>query len=354
MEKVIEQPKADHFARWIGQAERIVIVTHQSPDGDAIGSSLALRHFLAGRGKQAHVVVPNGFPDFLRWMPGVQDIIQYDRHTEFGDRLIHEADVICCLDFNALQRIGAMEKLVQSAHTRKILIDHHLNPEQFCRIVISHPEISSTSELVFRLICALGCYDEITKECAECIYAGMMTDTGGFTFNSNNRDIYFIIGELLKKGIDKDAIYRRVYNTYSESRLRLLGYILREMTVYPGGHASLITLSVAEQRNFDYKRGDSEGFVNIPLQISGMVLSCFLREDTERPVIKVSLRSIGTFPCNKMAEEFFGGGGHLNAAGGEVHGTMEEARKIYEQALAKYSTFLGGKVLAQHLAGIRQ
>ena len=204
----------------------------------------------------------------------------------------------------------------------KILIDHHLHPEDFCRIVISHPEISSTSELVFRLICRMGYFSDISREGAECIYTGMMTDTGGFTYNSNNREIYFIISELLSKGIDKDAIYRKVFNTYSESRLRLMGYVLSQMKVYPDYHAALISLTKAEQSRFDYIRGDSEGFVNIPLSIKGVIFSCFLREDTEKPMIKISLRSVGTFPCNRLAAEFFGGGGHLNASGGEFYGTM--------------------------------
>jgi phosphoesterase RecJ-like protein len=171
----------------------------------------------------------------------------------------------------------------------------------------------------------------------------MMTDTGGFTYNSNNREIYFIISELLSKGIDKDAIYRKVFNTYSESRLRLMGYVLSQMKVYPDYHAALISLTKAEQSRFDYIRGDSEGFVNIPLSIKGVIFSCFLREDTEKPMIKISLRSVGTFPCNRLAAEFFGGGGHLNASGGEFYGTMEEARKVFEQALEKYRPLLLGK-----------
>lgn len=180
---------------------------------------------------------------------------------------------------------------------------------------------------MFRLICRMGYFSDITRECAECIYTGMMTDTGGFTYNSNNREIYFIISELLTKGIDKDEIYRKVFNTYSESRLRLMGHVLTQMKVYHEHRAALITLTKKEQSQFSYIRGDSEGFVNIPLSIKNVVFSCFLREDTERPMIKVSLRSVGTFPCNQLAAEFFGGGGHLNASGGEFYGTMEEAKK---------------------------
>ena len=338
--KVIEQAKIDRFSRWMGHAERIVIVAHVAPDGDAIGSSLGLWHFLNSQDKTANVIVPNAFPDFLRWMPGSKDILLYDRYKEFADKLIMEADVICCLDFNALKRIDEMADIVASSPGRKIMIDHHLHPEDFCRITVSHPEISSTSELVFRLICRMGYFSDISKEGAECIYTGMMTDTGGFTYNSNNREIYFIISELLSKGIDKDDIYRKVYNTYSESRLRLMGYVLSNMRVYKDYNSALISLTKDEQGKFDYIKGDSEGFVNIPLSIKNVCFSCFLREDTEKKMIKISLRSVGKFPCNQLAAEFFNGGGHLNASGGEFYGTMEEAVKVFEQALEKYKPLL--------------
>ena len=343
LSKVIDQSKIDHFAKWLERADKIVIVSHVSPDGDAIGSSLGLWHFLNDQEKNVNVIVPNAFPDFLKWMPGSKEILLYDRYREFADKLIAEADVICCLDFNAIHRIDAMKDAVLASPARKILIDHHLYPEDFCRIVISHPEISSTSELVFRLICRLGCFDEITKKGAECIYTGMMTDTGGFTFNSNNREIYFIISELLSKGIDKDEIYRKVYNTYSESRLRLMGHVLTQMKVYPEYCAAMISLTKKEQSQFNYIRGDSEGFVNIPLSIKNVVFSCFLREDTEKPMIKVSLRSVGKFPCNQLAAEFFNGGGHLNASGGEFYGTLDEAKVVLEQALEKFKPLLTAK-----------
>ena len=186
LSKIILQANIDKAAKFFEHADKIIIVSHVSPDGDAIGSSLGLSHFLETQDKDVHVIVPNAFPDFLRWMPGAKDVIRYDKYGEFADKLIAEADVICCLDFNALSRIDAVAKPVAEAKAKKILIDHHLNPEDFCQVVISHPEISSTSELVFRLICRMGCFEDITKEGAECIYTGMMTDTGGFTYNSNN------------------------------------------------------------------------------------------------------------------------------------------------------------------------
>ena len=341
LSKVILQANIDKVETYFDRAGKIVIVTHVSPDGDALGSSLGLYHFLTSHGKTVNVIVPNAFPDFLRWMPGAKDIVRYDKYAEFADKLIDEAELICCLDFNALSRIDAMGKAVGAAKGKKVMIDHHLNPEPFCNVTISHPEISSTSELVFRLICRMGCFDDISFEGAECIYTGMMTDTGGFTYNSNDREIYFIISELLSKGIDKDEIYRRVFNTYSEGRLRLMGYVLyNKMEVFPQFHSALIWLTKSEQGNFQYVKGDTEGFVNIPLQIKGIRFSVFLREDTEKNMIKVSLRSVGDFPCNKVASELFNGGGHLNASGGEVYGTMDDAIDLFKRALVKYEDLL--------------
>lgn len=341
LSKVILQANIDKVETYFERAGKLVIVTHVSPDGDALGSSLGLYHFLSSQGKTVNVIVPNAFPDFLRWMPGAKDIIRYDKYAEFADKLIGEADVICCLDFNALSRIDKMSKVVGEAPGRKVMVDHHLDPEPFCNVTISHPEISSTSELVFRLICRMGCFDDISFEGAECIYTGMMTDTGGFTYNSNSREIYFIISELLSKGIDKDEIYRRVFNTYSEGRLRLMGYVLYEkMQVFAQFRSALIWLTKAEQGQFQYMKGDTEGFVNMPLQIKGICFSVFLREDTEKNMIKVSLRSVGKFPCNKVAAEFFNGGGHLNASGGEFYGTVDEAIELFKRALVKYENLL--------------
>ena len=341
LSKVISQANIDHVEKWFVRADKVVILSHVSPDGDAIGSSLGLYHFLTSQHKTVHVIVPNAFPDFLKWMPGAKDIIQYNRYKDFADKLINEADVLCVLDLNVLSRLDEMKDVVEKSPARKMLVDHHLYPGDFARITISHPDISSTSELVFRLICQLGNFSDITKEGAECIYTGMMTDTGAFTYNSNNRETYFIIGELLSKGIDKDEIYRKVYNNCSEGRLRLKGYVLHEkMQLFPQFRSALITLSREEQQKFHYMKGDTEGLVNIPLTVKDICFSVFLREDTEKDMIKISLRSEGTFPCNKVASEFFNGGGHLNASGGEFYGPMEDAVALFKQALVKYEDLL--------------
>lgn len=344
LSRIIDQNNVDHFKKWLDKAERIVITTHTSPDGDAIGSSLGLWHYLRNRGKEVHVIVPNNFPDFLRWMSGTDEIVRYDKHKEQADQLIAGADIICCLDYNEISRIDAVGEPVLASKARKIMIDHHLHPSDFCSIIISHPEISSASEIVFRFICRLGGFDDISFEAAECIYCGMMTDTGSFTYNSNNPEIYYIISELMSKGIDKDAIYRRVYNTYSEGRLRLQGYVLYcKMKLFHEYNAALISLDREEQKRFHYNKGDTEGLVNIPLSVKGIIFSAFLREDTEKDMVKISLRSVGSFPCNQIASEYFGGGGHLNASGGEFYGPLKDAENILKQALVKYKELLNKK-----------
>jgi phosphoesterase RecJ-like protein len=240
--------------------------------------------------------------------------------------------VIFCLDFNEAKRMGKLAPVVEAAGARKVMIDHHPNPSNFCRLVFSYPEMSSTSEIIFRLFCALKAADAINRQAAECIYTGMMTDTGAFTYRSNDPDLYLIIRELLKTGVDKDRIYRQVYQVYSESRLRLMGYTLYEkMKVYPEEKTALITLSLNELNRFSYVPGDVEGFVNLPLSIEWVRFVAFIRENTDG--IKISLRSEGDFPCNRFAAACFQGGGHLNAAGGEYAGTLDEAVRVFEKGL---------------------
>lgn len=335
--KIIQEEKIQKVKKYIEKADKITIVTHVSPDGDALGSSLGLYHFLATFEKEnVAVIVPNEFPSFYRWMPGSKDIIVYEKYPDFAAQLIKESDVIFCLDFNEPKRVEKLAPVLLEAEGRKVMIDHHLCPSDFCRVTISYPQISSTSEMIFRLICRMSYFDLMTKECAECIYTGMMTDTGSFTYNSNQPEIYVIISELIKKGIDKDRIYRQVNQVYSESRLRMMGYVLYEkMKVYKTENSALITLSAEELKRFEYVPGDTEGFVNMPLSINGVSFSCFLRENEE--YIKVSLRSVGDFPCNKFAAKYFNGGGHKNASGGEFFGSLDEAVAVFEQGLSEFN-----------------
>ena len=335
--KIIPEEKIQKAKKYVEKGDKFVIVTHVSPDGDALGSSLGLYHFLNAYGKDSvAVVVPNDFPQFYKWMPGAKDIVIYERYPEFAEKLLNEADVIFCLDFNEPKRVEKVAKALLESPGRRVMIDHHLNPADFCRVTMSHPEISSTSEMIFRFICRMGMFDLLPKSSAECIYTGMMTDTGAFTYNSNKPEIYAIIEELIKKGIDKDRIYRQVFQVYSESRLRLQGYVLYEkMKVYPEKHTALITLSNEEAKRFNFRTGDSEGFVNMPLSIADVVFSVFIREDKD--YVKISLRSVGDFPCNEFAARYFHGGGHKNASGGEFYGTLNDAIATFEKGLAEFN-----------------
>ena len=334
--KIFEEKDIHKLENYINKGSRFVIITHVTPDGDAIGSSLGLYHFLSVMEKDSvSVVVPNDFPAFLKWMSGTKDIVVFEHHKEFAERLIREADVIFCLDFNELKRVGKIAPFLEAADGRKILIDHHPGAADFCRLTLSYPEMSSTSEMVFRLLCAIKSFSDINKDAAECIYAGMMTDTGSFTYNSNNPELYYIITELLNKGVDKDLIYRRVYQVYAESRLRLMGYTIYEkMKIYPEYKTALITLTLDEMNRFHYKTGDTEGFVNLLLSIEGILFAVLIREDKD--CIKLSFRSVGDFPTNQFSSTYFHGGGHKNASGGEYYGSFTDAVTEFETALQEF------------------
>ena len=335
---ILTEDQVAQLSHLISDAETILITCHKSPDGDAIGSCLGWAEYLRAQGKEPVVIVPDQYPDFLLWMPNTEKIVRYDKHKEKCDMLFKIADLVFCLDYNTPSRVEDMEQALVSSPAPRILIDHHLNPDVPTILTISHPEASSTSELVFRIVWQLDGFKLMSKQFAIPIYCGMMTDTGGFTFNSSNSEIYFIISELLTKHIDKDRIYRNVYHNYSEDRIRLMGYVMYEKLVYlPEYHAAFYTLTKEEQQRFHFIKGDAEGLVNIPQQIKGLKLSISLREDTEKPqLIWVSLRSVDDFPCNRMAEDFFNGGGHLNAAGGRINGTMEDAVETVKRAIIAY------------------
>lgn len=322
----------------IDGAQNIIITCHRNPDGDALGSSLALAGYLKAKGKEATVIIPDAYPDFLMWLPGTQNIIRFDKHPDKAGMLMKISDLAICLDYNCLNRLGEdMERIMKTVKADKVLIDHHLEPDIDVKVKVSYPEMPSTSEMIFHIINQLGDYDCIDKQMATCIYCGMMTDTGAFTYNSTNPETYNVIAMLLAKGINKDKIYRNVFWVFSESRMRLWGHVLQNFVVADNGHASYFTISRQDMKKYHFIKGDAEGLVNMPLQIRGMKLSISLREDTEKPnLIWVSTRSVDDFPCNKMAAEFFNGGGHLNAAGGRLYCSLSEAVKIVERAIKEF------------------
>ena len=339
LKQKINGQEATALKKLFAECRNVVVVCHTSPDGDAMGSSLAMYEYLKRKGKNVSVVVPNYFPDFLHWMRDAERVVLFDRQKSLGYNLLNQADLVCCMDFNVLSRIDEMGDVVGKLRCKKLLIDHHIGPDKApFDLVISRPEASSTCELVFRVLDAIGGIDSLTHAGAEDLYAGMATDTGFFSFNSNEPDIFIIISELLRKGIDKDLINRRIQNNFSQDRLRLIGYVLYEkLQVMPDLHASYFAITKDELANFKYIKGDMEGIVNMPLQIKGHKLSISLREDTEKPVIRVSTRSVDDFPCNELCAQFFNGGGHKNASGGTLECSMDEAIEIAKKAIEAYS-----------------
>ncbi len=337
-----EDKKIQALRSLLDDAERIVVLTHMGPDGDAIGSSTAFCNVMSRLGKEARVVIPDMMLASLRSVPGAKDVTDATRYPDFAKQLISDADLIVCLDFNALKRINKLGNLVANSTAKKVLIDHHLEPENFADVVISRPDMSSTCYLLFKVLCSLELFDFIDKKAAEGILTGMMTDTGNFSYNCADPELYVVVGELVRKGADKEKIFREQFETHSENSLRLNAYaMLKKMEVWPDMGAALITLSREELNRFHYTKGDTEGLVNRPLAIPGVVYSAFMRE--EDGYVKVSMRSLGNFPVNEVCSEHFGGGGHLNAAGGELPGSLADAAELFRSLLAtNRDLYLGG------------
>jgi len=321
----------------IDEAERVVITTHMSPDGDAVGSSLGLCHVLSSMGKDVKVIVPDEPSRQLMFLPGAKEMVVYCKYVTFANDLIAGADLIFCLDYNGLKRIDRVASAVENATARKIMIDHHLEPEPFCDVTISHPEMSSTCMVLFKVLCQLELLDIVDRNAATCIMAGMMTDTGNFSYNANDPEIYRIAAELVARGVDRNALSKKLYDTFSESSLRINGFALSQrMWVWKEYGAAMITLTREELNRMHYSRGDTEGLVNKPLSIPGIVYSAFFRE--EERYIKVSMRSVGDFPCDRICSAYFGGGGHKNAAGGEFRGSMEQCVEVFKSLLKENHT----------------
>ena len=342
--------------------QHIVILTHVAPDGDAMGSALAMYHYVMDRfavgplhcktagavGPQAEpavrqvsVIVPNAFPAFFNWMPGAAQIKIYEKEPDACSALIAAADLFICTDFNDPKRINPAGDKMMANPAPKVMIDHHLNPTDFATLTYSDPAASSASEIVYRLLMSAGA-DAITTDIATCLYTGLMTDTGNFSYSSSRPEVFEIAAALLRAGIDKDAIYHAVFDQYSIDRVRLTGYALyRKMRIYPEHHLALITLSADELDQYHYQPGDCEGLVNMPLQIADVCYSVFMREErpkpgTPKPRIRISFRSQGDHPVNIWASEVFHGGGHMNASGGELFGQLAQAVQLFERTYKKY------------------
>lgn len=314
---------------------RIVITTHHRPDGDAMGSSLAMYNYLLLKGHSVTVITPSDYPDFLNWLPGNEHVINFEYAQEKAMEIIKQAKLIICLDYNSLNRTEKMEALLSASVAKKVLIDHHLFPEDVFEYVFSYPAASSTSELVFQFIEALGDVKMINKEIAESIYCGIMTDTNSFRYASMKSDTHRIIASLMDAGAENHKIHENVYDSSTENRLRLLGYSLKEkLCVLNEFRTAYIGLSEAELKMFNFKSGDTEGLVNYALSIEGIKMAAFFSE--KEGMVKISFRSKGEFSVQELSSVHFSGGGHRNASGGRSQSSLDEAIDKFLKILPQY------------------
>ncbi|MEZ4971477.1 MAG: bifunctional oligoribonuclease/PAP phosphatase NrnA [Flavobacteriaceae bacterium] len=316
--------------------QKIVIIPHKNPDGDAIGSSLGLWHYLKGKGQDANVIVPNDFPKFLKWMPGHEQIVNFERDSPTASSLIKNATVICTLDFNHLGRIGQLQPLLEGSSATFVMIDHHQEPDNYAQIMYSDVSMSSTCEMVFNVIESLNDIESITPDLAISLYTGIMTDTGSFKYSSTTGRTHLVIAKLIEQGAKNTEAHNKVYDTNTPSRLHLLGCALKNMVILEEFNTAFITLSQDELDSFDYKKGDTEGFVNYGLTLEGIVFAVIFIENREEGIIKISFRSEGDFSVNEFARAHFNGGGHTNAAGGRSDVSMEKTIGQFKSLLPQY------------------
>ncbi len=325
----------DTLKEFLSKPKKIVIITHPNPDGDAMGSSFGLYNYLIQKKHQACVVLPSSYAEFLNWFPGIKSVLVYPNHKDFILKCIEAADLICCLDFNALGRVNDLGEAIKNAKAKKMMIDHHQQPEDFATFMYSDVKASSTAEMVYEFIEMLGESNLINKDIATCIYTGIMTDTGSFQFSCTTPRVHRIVADLLEKEIDFVDIHNKLNNSFSESRLRLFGYSITErMKIYPEYKCAMIWLTREDLQKFQLRIGDTEGLVNYPLKIKGINMAAFIVDRTEQ--IKLSFRSIGKFDVNQLCRKYFNGGGHINAAGGQSKETIEQVIAKFESILPEY------------------
>lgn len=320
--------------------KNIVIIPHKNPDGDAMGSTLGLYHYLKQYNHNAAVIAPNDYPNFLKWLPGDDTVLKFESQQEESKSLIDKADLIFTLDFNALHRIGDMAEPVEASKAIKIMIDHHQQPDSYAKYTYSDVTMSSTCEMVYNFIEMLGDIDKVDATIATCLYVGIMTDTGSFRFPATTSKTHQVIGSLIDKGAENSQIHNNIFDTNSHNRLQLLGKALQNLEVLPELRTAYITLSQDELDEFDYKKGDTEGFVNYALSLKGIIFAAIFIESKQDNIIKISLRSKGDFSVNEFSRAHFNGGGHTNAAGGRSEEDMSTTVDKFISILPQYNTKL--------------
>lgn len=327
------------FIQILNKPKKVVIIPHKNPDGDALGSTLALNFFLNKTGHQSHVVSPNEYPDFLNWLPGQEGILKHTTETDKSVELIKAADLIFTLDFNSLGRVEMLEPHINTSSAKKIMIDHHQEPSDYADIMYSDSNIGSTCEMVYNLISHLDAA-QIDQKIATCLYTGIMTDTGSFRFPSTTPKTHHVIAELIDKGANHSEIHQNIYDTFTFDRLRLLGTALTNLKKIKELPVVYITISQEELNRNNFKKGDTEGFVNYGLSLVGISVAVIMIENEQEQIIKMSFRSKGAFSVNDFARTYFNGGGHHNAAGGASKLSLSETESKFINSISKVKNLL--------------
>jgi nanoRNase/pAp phosphatase (c-di-AMP/oligoRNAs hydrolase) len=315
--------------------KKIAIIPHRGPDGDAMGSTLGLYHFLLKNNHHPVVVSPNEFPDFLAWMPGSETVKIYEKDKENCTKILEEAELIFTLDFNALHRVGEMETVLASLKAPFVMIDHHQKPDEYAAFTYSDTSFGSTCEMLYNFILFLDKKEDIDKTIGTCIYTGILTDSGSFRFPKTTGTTHRIIAELIDLGVENTLIPTLLFDNSSYDRLQLLGRALQNMKLLKEHKTTYITLTQDELNSFNYTKGDTEGFVNYGLSIKGVIFTAIFIENKDEKIIKISFRSQGDFDVNQFARDHFNGGGHRNAAGGKSEVSMAETISKFEDLLTK-------------------
>ena len=323
IKKLLETPK------------KIAIIPHRSPDGDAMGSTLALYHFLLKGNHQPTVISPNEFPNFLEWLPASETVLIYENDRVNTTKILNEAELVFTLDFNSLYRTGDMEQVLKKLTVPFIMIDHHQKPDEYAAFTYSDTAFGSTCEMIYNFIEFLDKKELIDKPIATCLYTGILTDSGSFRYPKTTGTTHRIVAEFIDLGIENTEIPNLLFDNASYNRLQLLGRALQNMKVLPEFKTSYITLSQKELDEFNYEKGDTEGIVNYGLTIKGIVFAVIFIEHNDENIIKISFRSQGNFDVNQFARDHFNGGGHINAAGGKSNLSMEETVKKFENLISK-------------------
>lgn len=315
--------------------KKITIIPHRSPDGDAMGSTLGLYHFLLKLNHKPTVIAPNDFPEFLAWMPASESVLVYENDREGTTKVLKEAELVFVLDFNALHRTGEMENVLNKLQVPFVMIDHHQEPDGFATYTYSDTKFGSTCEMIYNFISFLGKKELIDKAIATCIYTGILTDSGSFRFPKTTGTTHRIIAELIELGVENTEIPTLLFDNNSYERLQLLGQALQNMKVLPQYKTAYITLSQKELDHYNYVKGDTEGIVNYGLTIKGITFAVIFIEHSDEKIIKISFRSQGSFDVNQFARQYFNGGGHINAAGGKSQLSLQETVAKFEQILTQ-------------------